>query len=302
MAVRCSGVRGAEGATARMFFLDEFGKPLQAEQNTRVLLHWTGSFPWRVDQVRVSVPPGATRAMLQIDKIDSLGTIRIDDVRVTASPEAAGRHVDPVPRRRRHRATWFPVAASPRIAAGSALDVSFLVPAPAGRGGFVTVKEGHLYSSKDGRARFLGVSLLAAVGVPRARAGRCPGRSTGPIRHQPRPAGRSRHAVGTGAQPDRRHPGRHQVARHRGPGPARPPDRRLEGPRDLRRAGAPGLPPLPLRRRGRIARTAPARWRAGGRAGSDHRQAGPGYGPRPARATSTPRPGWPCATTPPWPG
>ena len=159
MAVRGAGLRGADGAAARMFFLDEFGNPVQGQQNARAFVRWSGSFAWRVDPARVVVPPGASRAMLQIDKMDSIGTIRIDDIRVTASPEAQAGSWIPY-----HDADdtedWFPVAASPMIAPGSALDVSFLVPAPAGRGGFVTVKEGHLFYSKDGRARFLGVSLL----------------------------------------------------------------------------------------------------------------------------------------------
>ena len=34
----------------------------------------------------------------------------------------------------------------------------------------------------------------------------------------------------------------------------------------------------------------------------DHRQAGPGVRPGPCSGTSTPRPGWPSATTPRWPG
>ncbi len=34
------------------------------------------------------------------------------------------------------------------------------MPEPAARGRFVTAKEGHLDYNKDGRARFLGVSLL----------------------------------------------------------------------------------------------------------------------------------------------
>ena len=93
MAVRCSGVRGADGATARVFFLDEFGKPVPGPQNGRAFLRWTGSFSWRVDQAKVSVPPGSTRAVLQIDKLDSIGTIRIDEVRVMASPDPTGRRV-----------------------------------------------------------------------------------------------------------------------------------------------------------------------------------------------------------------
>ncbi len=159
IAVRCSGVRGADGATARLFFLDEFGKPAQGQQNARAFARWTGSFPWRVDQARVSVPPGATRAVLQIDKVDSIGRVAIDDVRITASPDAQVGAWLPYDNTD-DTTNWYPVAASPRIAPGSALDVSFLVPAPAGRSGFVTAKDGHLYYGKGGRAQFLGVSLL----------------------------------------------------------------------------------------------------------------------------------------------
>ncbi len=158
MAARGAGIRGADGAAARMFFLDESGRPVDTGSG-RPLIRWSGSFPWRVDQVRVSVPRGATRAMLQIDKMDSIGALRIDDVRVTAIPEGPGTSWIPY-----HEADnteeWFPVPASPGIAPGSALDVSFLTPTPAGRGGFVTARDGHLFSGKDVRARFLGVSLL----------------------------------------------------------------------------------------------------------------------------------------------
>ena len=49
---------------------------------------------------------------------------------------------------------------SPTIVAGSALDASSLLEAPAGGRGFVTVREGRLGWTKGGRARFFGVSLL----------------------------------------------------------------------------------------------------------------------------------------------
>ena len=55
---------------------------------------------------------------------------------------------------------WHPVSPSPTIVAGSALDASSLLEAPAGKHGFVTVREGRLAWTKGGRARFFGVSLL----------------------------------------------------------------------------------------------------------------------------------------------
>ena len=48
----------------------------------------------------VRVPPGAVRAVLQFEKLDSFGSIRIDDVRVTASPNPAAGSWDPLPHRR----------------------------------------------------------------------------------------------------------------------------------------------------------------------------------------------------------
>ncbi len=47
MAVRCAGIRGADGAGASLFFLDEFGKPVQAPQTMVPIVRWSGSFPWR---------------------------------------------------------------------------------------------------------------------------------------------------------------------------------------------------------------------------------------------------------------
>ena len=160
MAVRCAGLRGADGAVASLFFLDESGRPVQGQQASGPIVRWSGSFNWRsMDPVRVPVPPRATRAMFQIDKFDAIGTLRIDDVRITASPEPQAGTWTPF-----HEADetegWLPVAPSPRIAPNSALDVSFLMPESATRGRFVTAKEGHLVYNHGGRARFLGVSLL----------------------------------------------------------------------------------------------------------------------------------------------
>jgi hypothetical protein len=163
IAARCAGLRGGGGATARVFFLDSFGDRVAGPENGRAIFVWAGSSAWRVDRARVNVPPDAVRAVLQIDKLDSVGSIRIDDVRVTTSPDPAAGSWTPfhvVDADPDAEADWLPVAPSPTIAAGSALDVSFLLPAPAGRDGFVAVKEGRLAFSRGGRARFLGVSLI----------------------------------------------------------------------------------------------------------------------------------------------
>jgi hypothetical protein len=58
------------------------------------------------------------------------------------------------------------VSPSTTIVEKSALDASTLLDAPAGKHGFVTVKEGRLAFTKGGRARFFGVSLLPPTAFP----------------------------------------------------------------------------------------------------------------------------------------
>ena len=170
VAVRCSGLRGGGGARAAFFFLDEFGRPLPMLDGRNYFLHWADSSRWRVNEARVRVPTGAVRAVLQFEKMDSMGSIRIDDVRVTASPNPVAGTWTPY-----HTADetgeWLPVPPSKSIVANSALDVSFLLPAPAGERGFVNVTAGRLAFSNGGRARFFGVALLPPTAfLPREQA------------------------------------------------------------------------------------------------------------------------------------
>ena len=92
---------------------------------------WADSSPWRIDEASVRVPPGAVRAVLQFEKLDSIGSIRFDDVRVTASPNPRPARGRPTTSPMRP-ASGLPVPPSQSIVAESALDVSFLLPAPAG--------------------------------------------------------------------------------------------------------------------------------------------------------------------------
>ena len=111
------------------------------------------------------MPRGAVRAVLQFEKLDSVGSIRIDDVRVTASPNPEAGAWTPF-----HVADetdeWLPVPPSRSIIAKSALDVSFLLPAPAGDAGFVTVKDGRLAFSQGGPSAVLRRQPAPADGVP----------------------------------------------------------------------------------------------------------------------------------------
>ncbi len=159
VAARCAGLRGVGGALATIFFLDDDGNPLEGEAKKEPFIRWSGTRAWQYEEARVIVPAGAVRAVLQFDKPDSIGSIRLDDVRVTASPNPqAGAwvpfHVED------DTDEWLAVPPSASIIEGSALDFSFLVPKPAGRRGFVTVKDGKLTFRDGTRARFFGAALL----------------------------------------------------------------------------------------------------------------------------------------------
>jgi hypothetical protein len=163
---RASGLRGAAGAVAMFFFLDEDGRPLPGLEGGVPALSFTGSFPWQPSRATVQVPRGAVRALIQFEKGSAYGTLWIDDVEVVANGGQPWTpdHVET------GSAGWFPVAPSPSIVEKSALDASALLDAPAGKHGFVTVKDGRLAFGRGGRARFFGVTLLAPTAFPPDKA------------------------------------------------------------------------------------------------------------------------------------
>lgn len=157
--VRAQNLRGGGGASATFYFVDPLGRVLpDFAQGVRAFM-WSGSFDWRRDRAIVPVPAGAEHAVLQFDKLDGLGSVKIDDLSVTAAPEPGisnwvPYHVEDDTER------WQPVEPLKEVAAGSALDFSFLRDAPAGKRGHVVVKGGRLTYLGGGRARFFGVQLL----------------------------------------------------------------------------------------------------------------------------------------------
>ena len=165
---KANGIRGANGAMGLIFFLDDDGEPLPNMQTGVPVINFSGTFPWQPNRGVVDVPPGATRALVQFEKGSAYGTITIDDVVVTGTGGLSEWTPDHVTT---DTTSWLPVSPSPSIVAGSALDASMLLDAPAGKNGFVTVKEGRLHFTKGGRARFFGVSLLPPTAFPeRTRA------------------------------------------------------------------------------------------------------------------------------------
>ncbi len=155
------GLRGSGGAVAAFYFLDNDGRPLPGRAGSAPVLRWGGSFAWRAERAGTAVPSGATRAVLQFEKLDSLGALRVDHVKVVA--EGAIGLGNPT-WRPFHVATdtrnWVPFEAAEAIESSSALDFSFLLDMPAGEHGFVQSQGGRLMFEDGTPARFFGLSLL----------------------------------------------------------------------------------------------------------------------------------------------
>lgn len=157
--VRYSGLRGSGGARATFYFLNEFGEAIPGAGKAALIFNWSRNTDWRTDEVVIRVPPGAVRAVIQFQKIDGAGMFKLDNVSVTAMPNPEAGSWTPY-----HVQAdvdgWLPVPPSPAIAPTSALDVSFLLPKPAGGKGFVTVKNKRLAFESGERVRFLGVTTI----------------------------------------------------------------------------------------------------------------------------------------------
>ena len=153
IAARCAGLRGASGAKATIYFLNHFGREVRAARaRISATLFWNGRGPPAGRTRATRCPCRRARFGPSSRSRSSTGSARSGWTTSGSRPVPTPR---PAPGRRSTskmtRRDWLPVAASPAIAAGGGLDVSFLLPKPAGRDGLVTVKNGRLAFSRGGR-------------------------------------------------------------------------------------------------------------------------------------------------------
>ncbi len=152
---KATQLRGTGGASSTIFFLDIDGQPVRDQEQS--LFEWSGSSDWRASRQVVNVPGRAVRAVLQFEKYDPAGSLRLDDVVVNTAPDReVGRwipyHVAT------DTSTWVPIEPCPQITVGSALDASTWFEPITGP---ITIKSGRFFDAVDNRARFFGVALLA---------------------------------------------------------------------------------------------------------------------------------------------
>jgi hypothetical protein len=164
LAVKGTGLRrGAGGARAVVYFRDADGRALPAPDDGKLLFRWSGTFDWTEERATVAIPSSAVRAVLQLETLDSTGSVKIDNVEVNSRAEGVTwnpYHVET------GTDGWRELEPAPLIAKGSALDASTLVAAPAGKFGATMLKDGKLRFADGSPARFFGVVLLPPLAFP----------------------------------------------------------------------------------------------------------------------------------------
>jgi hypothetical protein len=164
-------VRGREvweGARMHLTFHDADGKQLGGWPDAGV---FSGSSDWRAISRAFPVPREAARVVVYLGLQNCTGTVWFDDVRLTAV-DAKGRPATRVTRSQTDTSRWLPFTPPPDEFGPSAIDVSHLLDAPAGKHGFIRVKRdaplgGPFLEFEDGTpARFWGVNVVAGNCFP----------------------------------------------------------------------------------------------------------------------------------------
>lgn len=164
--VRFTGVR--QGANAwdkariHLTFHDGDGKQLGGWPELGL---WAGDGGWRWYNRTFALPPGTRRVSLYAGLHNASGAVFFGHV-IAAALDAAGKPLPRITASSNDTSGWIPFAAAADDFQPTAVDMSRLLEKPAGRHGFVTVRDGRLAFTDGAPARFLGVNIVASAAFP----------------------------------------------------------------------------------------------------------------------------------------
>lgn len=161
---RGAGLRSNSGAVVSLYFVDDRGRAI-TNRPSQAFLRFGGSFAWTKREATVDVPAGAVGAVLQLEKLDTAGTLTIDQVSVADSTgnKLSSWLPGDIPLAE-NADTWPEYQPFDTIQPGSVLDTTtWGLSTVKGR---VSVKDGHLVGPDGSPARFWGVSLLPTAAFP----------------------------------------------------------------------------------------------------------------------------------------
>jgi len=163
--LRCKNVRkGADSYdTVRAFivWLDGKGKQIDNYQDTGF---WAGTMGWRKFDKEFSVPIQTRRAQILLGLHECSGACDFADLKLEVT--AGKLDFQPQDSGKTDTKGWWPYIAAEVPTDKSPIDVSYLLDKPAGKHGFLTAHDGHLFFQDGTRARFWGFDIMGGECFP----------------------------------------------------------------------------------------------------------------------------------------
>jgi len=121
---------------------------------------WTGSSGWVSFDKTFDVPADARRGQVLMGLHSCIGNCAFADLKLTVTD--GDRNFDPADSAKTDTRGWWPFVCDETPAEGTPIDVSYLLDKPAGKHGFLTARDGHLFFQDGTRARFWGFDVVAS--------------------------------------------------------------------------------------------------------------------------------------------
>jgi hypothetical protein len=150
------GVRPWQKARINIEFKDKNGDRIGGWP---IIGAWTGTFDWQPVEKIFEVPTETKRVDLYLGLLDCAGAVYFDDIVFEAYLSDGSKLADHRPRET-DTSSWFAFNPKEDNFKPTITDVSFLLDAPAGKHGFLKVKDGHFYFEDGMRARFWGTNIV----------------------------------------------------------------------------------------------------------------------------------------------
>jgi len=130
-----------------------------------VLEAFSGTFGWKYVEKEFDVPQDARRVDVFAGLLECKGTAWFDGLRLVAF-DYSGNMVKPSGIYVTDTKDWYEFNLPQGKSGKTSVDVSFLLDPPAGKHGFLKVKNGHFYFDDGTRARFWGTNIYAPSTFP----------------------------------------------------------------------------------------------------------------------------------------
>lgn len=156
-----TGVKPWQKARINLEFKDGKGKRIGGWP---IVIAFDGTFDWKKVKASFAVPKETRRVDVYCGLLECRGEAWFDGVRLTGFT-FEGKPVKRGELSKTNTSNWYAFAAKKELPA-SAIDVSYLLDAPAGKHGFLKVRNGHFYFEDGKRVRFWGTNIYAPHSFP----------------------------------------------------------------------------------------------------------------------------------------